>query len=78
MTGGAVYRGKAIPELLGACLYGDWASGRLWAVREQPGLGAQRGVLLLETGKQITAFAEEPSGEVLLVCFDGRILRLEK
>ena len=78
VTGGAVYRGKAIPELIGACLYGDWASGRLWAVREQPGLPTQRGVLLLETGKQITAFAEEPSGEVLLVCFDGRILRLEK
>jgi hypothetical protein len=33
ITGGFVYRGKAILELVGADLYGDYVSGRLWAVR---------------------------------------------
>lgn len=33
VTGGAVYRGKATPGLDGYYLYGDYVSGRLWAMK---------------------------------------------
>ncbi len=32
ITGGYVYRGKAIPALTGMFLYGDWRFGNLWAL----------------------------------------------
>jgi quinoprotein glucose dehydrogenase len=33
ITGGAVYRGKSVPMLDGYYLYGDYVSGRLWALK---------------------------------------------
>lgn len=33
VTGGAVYRGSATPELIGYYLYGDYVTGRLWAMK---------------------------------------------
>ncbi|MEM9643577.1 MAG: PQQ-dependent sugar dehydrogenase [Planctomycetota bacterium] len=33
VTGGAVYRGTATPELAGYYLYGDYVTGRLWAMK---------------------------------------------
>lgn len=33
VTGGSVYRGKATPSLDGYYLYGDYVSGRLWAMK---------------------------------------------
>lgn len=33
ITGGAVYRGKTTPELHGYYVYGDYVSGRLWAMK---------------------------------------------
>ncbi len=36
ITGGAVYRGKRTPMLDGYYLYGDYVSGRLWAMKFDP------------------------------------------
>jgi glucose/arabinose dehydrogenase len=33
ITGGFVYRGKALPELEGCYIYGDYVSGRIWALK---------------------------------------------
>jgi quinoprotein glucose dehydrogenase len=32
ITGGGVYRGKRVPELVGKYVYADYVSGRLWAL----------------------------------------------
>ena len=37
ITGGYVYRGKKIPELVGVYVYGDFDSGRIWGLRYENG-----------------------------------------
>lgn len=32
ITGGSVYRGKAIPAIVGSYIYGDYVSGKFWAL----------------------------------------------
>ncbi len=36
ITGGVVYRGQKFPELVGCYLYGDYITGKLWALRYDP------------------------------------------
>ena len=33
LTGGVVYTGKKLPELTGAFIYGDYSTGRVWAIK---------------------------------------------
>ena len=76
VTGGYVYRGAAIPELRGRYVYGDWALMNVWAVREDRD-GLAHDVLELGRGPgPLSSFAEEPDGELLLLCGDGRIRRM--
>ncbi|PIE22792.1 MAG: glucose sorbosone dehydrogenase [Planctomycetota bacterium] len=78
VTGGYVYRGKRFPELVGRYLYGDFVTGRLWSVREDR-KGAEHEVQRLLVGANgLSSFAELPSGELLLLRFDGRIYRMAR
>lgn len=74
VTGGYVYRGKAIPALQGAYLYGDFCSGRVWTLCQ--GKGPPR--LLMNTGLNIGSFAEGLDGEVYVLQFGekGAVYRL--
>ena len=74
VTGGYVYRGKAIPALQGAYFYGDFCSGRIWALCQ--GKGPPR--LLMHTGLNISSFAEGLDGELYVLHFSsqGEIYRL--
>lgn len=76
ITGGYVYRGKKLPELDGCYVYGDFVTGRIWAVREDRTGGEPDVIELCKAPASISAFAEEPDGELLVVSFDGRIYRL--
>ncbi|MBN1205271.1 MAG: PQQ-dependent sugar dehydrogenase [Myxococcaceae bacterium] len=71
ITGGYVYRGKAIPALVGRFIYGDFASGNIWAVSSDPITGAARPELLLSTSLGISSFGELVDGEVLVVDYHG-------
>ncbi len=33
ITGGSVYRGQQVPELVGSYLYADYVEGKMWALR---------------------------------------------
>ncbi|MFZ5466006.1 MAG: PQQ-dependent sugar dehydrogenase [Pseudomonadota bacterium] len=74
VTGGYVYRGKGIPALHGAYLYGDFCSGRIWALCQGKGLPR----LLMITGINIASFAEGLDGEVYVLQFGkkGAVYRL--
>ncbi len=76
VTGGFVYRGAAMPELRGWYVYGDYCSGRVWALDTRDDAGEP--LLLLESGAAITSFAEDAAGELYLITFDAGVLRLER
>ena len=65
ITGGLVYRGKALPELEGCYLYGDYLTGRVWAL-EPDGTEVVRHELLADTELRITSFALDSRGELLI------------
>ncbi len=76
LTGGVVYRGRQLPELRGAYLYGDWSTGKIWGVRHDQGKVIWH-KLLAETTLQITGFGTDSKGELLIADHGGGIYRLE-
>ncbi|TWU15753.1 Quinoprotein glucose dehydrogenase B precursor [Allorhodopirellula heiligendammensis] len=72
VTGGSVYRGKDTPVLDGYYLYGDYVSGRLWAMKIDP---ASKKVLENRTiaweQLPVFTFGETESGEVLMSTMMG-------
>jgi glucose/arabinose dehydrogenase len=80
VTGGAVYRGKRTPMLNGYYLYGDYISGRLWALKYDP--EAKRVLENREIAWQnlpVFTFGQTDDGEVLMSTMSagGRIYRFE-
>jgi glucose/arabinose dehydrogenase len=74
VTGGEVYRGSALPTLVGSYVFADYCDGKLkaltrsgnnWRVRN---LGAKV--------KNISSFATDTTGELLVITLDGAILRM--
>jgi glucose/arabinose dehydrogenase len=75
VTGGHVYRGSRVPDLRGAYIYADFCSGRIWGLRHN-GQQVTEQALLLDTNLMIPSFAEDQTGELLILSFDGRIHQL--
>ncbi len=63
ITGGFVYRGTAVPALVGQYLYADFCSGRIWAA-QRAGAGPWVPAELGATGYAITTFGEDEAGEL--------------
>jgi hypothetical protein len=79
ITGGYVYRGKGLPELVGVYVYADFDTGRIWGLREKDGKAIVNGELVdLQHNPKlnVAAFGEDPQGELYILAFDGRIHRL--
>ncbi|WP_165227392.1 PQQ-dependent sugar dehydrogenase [Aquisphaera insulae] len=70
ITGGVVYRGKAFPELVGAYVFGDWETRRLWAARFE-GDRVREMPEIARPSIRIVAFGEERDGEILILDYDG-------
>ncbi len=79
ITGGYVYRGKALPELVGVYVYGDYETGRIWGLRYQNRKLLANGELIDPTRHplHIASFGEDPQGELFILGFDGQIHKLE-
>jgi glucose/arabinose dehydrogenase len=77
VTGGYVYRGRALPGLAGRYLFGDYCSGTIWALERTPD-GEVRVEALLRDGA-VSSFGEDEAGE-LYVCDHaaGVVSRLER
>ncbi|WP_167546667.1 PQQ-dependent sugar dehydrogenase [Stieleria maiorica] len=76
ISGGHFWQSDRLPELKGAYIYGDWMTGKVWALKSE-GDRVLWQKELVDTPLQIISFMLDPSGEVLVVGYDGTILRLE-
>jgi glucose/arabinose dehydrogenase len=77
VTGGYVYRGSASPGLHDGYFYGDYCSGRIWAVSSwapYPATGTQ----MLDTSLNISSFGEDEAGELYVVDLGGDIYRIDE
>jgi glucose/arabinose dehydrogenase len=61
VTGGYVYRGLDYRGLVGGYLFGDFCSGRIWALRAH-GPASQAPVLMADTSLSISSFGEAQDG----------------
>jgi len=69
VTGGYVYRGSAIPSLVGSYVFGDFVSGALFVVRS--GVGGSAPERLLDTTHRVASFGVDEANEIYLVDFVG-------
>ena len=73
VTGGYVYRGKAIPALVGHYLFSDYCTGTLWSlVRDREGHATVS--TLLESRRQVSSFGEDEAGELYLCDHAGGLV----
>jgi len=70
VTGGFVYRGKAIPELKGVYIYADFVHGLIWGLKEPYGK-SPKVELLFDTDIFIVTFAETNDGELYFLNYQG-------
>ena len=76
ITGGRVYRGKRIKQLVGAYLYADYVSGKIWALRYDANKKKVTANRPLHDNKMpIISFGEDQDGEVYLTDALGQIHR---
>jgi glucose/arabinose dehydrogenase len=74
ITGGLVYRGSAIPELVGAYVFADFCDGELRVLlSDGDGVVARP---LGVSGSSIVGFGTDGQGELLVLEISGRVLRL--
>lgn len=77
ITGGYVYRGSAIPGLIGSYVFADYGSGRIWSLSENSQGGYTR-TLLEDTNRGPTSFGVDAEGELYLTDINsGRVIKLE-
>jgi glucose/arabinose dehydrogenase len=75
ITGGYVYRGAAAPALAGRYVYGDFGSGRVWALAYDPASATVERNDLIGTIPQVCSFGEDAAGELYGASYGGTIHR---
>jgi uncharacterized repeat protein (TIGR03806 family) len=75
ITGGYVYRGSAIPGLVGQYLFADFVSGRIWNIPNDtaPTMNMDAGY---DSGLNVSSFAEDQDGEVYVVNMRGDLHKI--
>ncbi len=76
VTGGYVYRGSAVPDLVGKYVYGDFISGRIWALDVEAGTGVVTNTELADTDLLIASFGEDAAGELYVLHYSGDVYRI--
>ena len=83
VTGGFVYRGRALPALKGAYLYADYCSGTIWGLFPQAGVDVfstgsnpkarsfEAPRVLIEGGPNVSSFGEGLDGELYVLDHQG-------
>lgn len=65
ITGGLVYRGTRLPELAGLYVYGDYITGKIWALKYDESAGrVTRNLAIIDGGITVISFGEDEAGEI--------------
>ncbi len=75
VTGGYVYRGANIADLVGTYLFADYCTGYLWGLVPN-GDGTFMATDFIETGMNPSSFAQDAAGELYVVDLSGTISRI--
>jgi glucose/arabinose dehydrogenase len=68
ITGGYVYRGSANPSLYGKYIYGDYVSGRMWALEvDHETLNVISNTELIDTDLRIPSFGIDSENEIYVI-----------
>ncbi len=70
LTGGVVYFGTKLPELVGAYIYGDYSTGRIWGIKHDGSKVAWH-KLIADTPYAISGFGLDSRGELLVADHRG-------
>lgn len=76
VTGGYVYRGKAMPGLTGTYVYGDYCQGTIWQLKRAAD-GKWVNAELFADNLRIASFGEDEAGEVYVVDHGGAIYKMQ-
>lgn len=76
VTGGFVYRGTRLPLLTGSYVFGDFVSGRIWAISQVQGSSTVS--FLAESKLLLSTFGLDHSGELYMASYaDGKVYRFK-
>ena len=78
VTGGFVYRGAAIPELVGHYLYADFCAGILRSFRLSAGQAVDHRTWAIGDVNRIKSFGLDASGEIYILSDNGNVYRVVK
>ena len=73
ITGGVVYRGTEVAHLAGHYVYGDFCSGRIWALPTSGGSPVE----IARMGS-VASFATGPDGAIYVLTFGDAIQRIDR
>lgn len=71
ITGGNVYRGKRIPELVGSYIYADYVSGKMWALKLDDATEevVSNREIILPRPIAVMSFGEDAAGETYFMTY---------
>jgi hypothetical protein len=76
ITGGYVYRGKAVPAARGRYFYGDYCSGTVWSLRASGGKLRSGPRKEAFTVPSLSSWGEDAAGELYAASLDGTVYKL--
>jgi uncharacterized repeat protein (TIGR03806 family) len=76
IIGGYVYRGSALPTLVGTYIYGDYVTGNIWALEYDTSNNPTPKVIANLPGQTLVSFAQGNDGEVYTVQISGEIRKV--
>jgi glucose/arabinose dehydrogenase len=79
VTGGYIYRGTAVPALIGHYIFGDYCTANLWGIAssETQGLLGRFDLGVRVRSEGLVSFGQGPDGELYVLSFEDVIFRLD-
>ena len=77
ITGGAVYRGRRMPKLVGTYFFADYCQGWLRSFRYAQGRASERREWRVGTLGSVTSFGVDDAGELYVLTREGDVFRLD-